>query len=284
MRRNLWSIVLAAGAGRRLAGVTNGVPKQFWRLDGGPSLLDRTMERMSGLTPRNRSVIIVDRSHHPYVSGDPALAEALVLHQPLDRGTATGVLMALMSVWIRDPDSLVIVTPSDHGVIDQAQFRRGVLHATRRALRGDDVILFGVEPTRAVDDYGWIVPTRRGTHLRAVETFVEKPPPALAERLLSSGGVWNTMVVVSRASALRALFRARLPELVDVFDAAAALPRATREAFLADVYPHLPCKDFSRDVLEGAPSLLVYTWRHSLGWSDLGTPERLRRWLAPGAA
>lgn len=284
MRRNLWSIVLAAGAGRRLASVTSGVPKQFWRPDGGQSLLDSTMQRMSGVAPSSRTVIIVDKSHQPYLTGGPTIIEALVLHQPMDRGTATGVLMALMSVYVRDPESIVILTPSDHGVLDDAQFRRGVLHATRRALRGNDVILFGVEPTRAVDDYGWIVPARRGNRLRPVETFIEKPPPAVAQRLLSRGGVWNTMVVVSRASALRALFRSRLPELVDVFDAAVALPTAAREGFLDDVYPHLPCKDFSRDLLEGAPSLQVYTWRNSLGWSDLGTPERLRRWLTPGAA
>jgi choline kinase len=30
-----WTVVLAAGAGRRLAEVTGGVPKQFWRAAGG---------------------------------------------------------------------------------------------------------------------------------------------------------------------------------------------------------------------------------------------------------
>jgi mannose-1-phosphate guanylyltransferase len=284
MPRSLWSIVLAAGAGRRLASVTNGVPKQFWRFNGGVSLLDITMQRMSGVAPLSRTVVIVDASHQQYLATSQTVADSLVLHQPMDRGTATGVLMALMAVIERDRDGIVVLTPSDHGVLDEAQFRQGVLHATQRALRGDDVILFGVEPTRAVDDYGWIVPAQRGSRLRPVDTFVEKPSPAVAEHLLSRGGIWNTMVVVSRASALRALFRARMPDLVDVFDAALALPPAARAGFLAEVYPHLPSRDFSRDVLEGAPSLQVYTWRHSLGWSDLGTPERLRRWLSPGAA
>jgi len=51
-----------------------------------------------------------------------------------------------------------------------------------------------------------------------VGRFIEKPPLEVAEHLRTLGAVWNTMVVVSRASALRALFEWRLPKLVQVFD------------------------------------------------------------------
>ena len=40
MTASPWVIVLAAGAGRRLANVTGGVPKQYWPYDGQHSLLD----------------------------------------------------------------------------------------------------------------------------------------------------------------------------------------------------------------------------------------------------
>jgi choline kinase len=38
MVKNAWTIILAAGAGRRLSSVTGGVPKQFWRMPGCRSL------------------------------------------------------------------------------------------------------------------------------------------------------------------------------------------------------------------------------------------------------
>ena len=42
MSNQLWTVILAAGAGRRLSAVTGGVPKQFWRGLNGPSLLTQT--------------------------------------------------------------------------------------------------------------------------------------------------------------------------------------------------------------------------------------------------
>jgi hypothetical protein len=45
--------------------------------------------------------------------------------------------------------------------------------------------------------------------------------------------------------------------------------------------------DFSRDILARARGLAVSLWPASLGWADLGTPDRLRDWWddpAPPAA
>jgi hypothetical protein len=57
----------------------------------------------------------------------------------------------------------------------------------------------------------------------------------MAERLFASGSVWNTMVVVARASAVRALYVEILPELSSVFDAVLQLPPAERATFLSAV-------------------------------------------------
>ena len=48
----VWTVVLAAGAGTRLATVTQGTPKQFWRLDSQPTLLEHTLNRLSAMAPR----------------------------------------------------------------------------------------------------------------------------------------------------------------------------------------------------------------------------------------
>jgi len=282
---SLWSIVLAAGSGRRLAGLTGGVPKQFWRPDGGASLLDATLARLAPLCGPERTVVVVDLSHRQHVLSLSPSRAGVVLFQPSDRGTATGILLALMPVLDADPDAVVLLTPSDHGVRNDGRFRRGVLEAALRVRRHDDVVLFGAEPTQANADYGWIVPgsRRRLTGLRSVRQFVEKPASSEAERLLASGGVWNTMVVVARASTLRRLFVAHLSELAQVFDTARHMTPPERDDFFNRVYPSLGSWDFSRDVLTPARDLLVYTWPRTIGWSDLGTPERLNGWLRQSA-
>jgi hypothetical protein len=64
-----------------------------------------------------------------------------------------------------------------------------------------------------------------------------------------------------------------------VFAEALLLPSGERDAFLSLQYPVLPALDFSRHLMTQARGLETYAWPESIGWSDLGTPERLRRWL-----
>jgi mannose-1-phosphate guanylyltransferase len=263
--------------------VTGGIPKQFWRGTGGSSLLEQTVERFSPLAPPSRTVVVIDAGHRDYVPATcgPESVGTTVC-QPEDRGTAVGVLLALTPVFDSGDDAVVAITPSDHGVIDDGRFRRGLVEAVRYARAHSAIVLFGAQPAVAREDYGWITPgpPRSSRSFRSVVSFVEKPSPAYAARLLTSGAVWNTMVLVARARVIRDLYAELLPELAEVFEAAMRLTAAERETFLKSVYPHLPAFDFSRDVLTPARDLSTYVWPASVGWSDLGTPERLHQWQA----
>jgi mannose-1-phosphate guanylyltransferase len=285
----LWTIVLAAGAGRRLNSVTGGVPKQFWSADGGPSFLEQTVDRVAGLIPASRTVTVVDRTHREFVN---ALAEVprlgQIVYQPCDRGTAAGVLLGLATVVAAAPDAIVVITPSDHGEARPETFADGVRRAVARVESGrNEIVLFGVTPSTALADYGWITPAARGAAalqsddagaLLPVAAFIEKPPVDEAARLMASGALWNTMVLAARASALMDLYRRHLPALTGVFLEALRRPAADRAAFLAERYAQLPSADFSRDLLMRAHGLAVFVWPADIGWSDLGTPDRLAAW------
>ena len=291
MNNDLWSVVLAAGNGRRLAGVTRGTPKQFWRADGRPSLLEDTVARLAPLAPPERTTVVVDRTHRCHLpgAGRPWPAER-ILFQPKDRGTAVGVLLALSAVPDSSMDAIVLLTPSDHGVADSSRFRAGVHDAVSAVQSGKvDVVLFGVEPSEPVTDYGWIAPGQRyrwanDRPLRPVIAFIEKPNPDIARRLFAARALWNTMVVVARASALLRLYRTHLPHWADAFATHRRLSSHRRQPFLSEQYANLPSADFSRDLLMPARGLAVYSWGDSIGWSDLGTPDRLQRWLAGAPA
>ena len=286
MGNDLWGAVLAAGSGRRLASVTRGTPKQFWRADGRPSLLEDTFARLAPLAPPNRTTVVVDHSHRCFV--EPVArswSSDWVLYQPEDRGTAVGALLALSPLFESSMDAVVLLTPSDHGIADSASFRAAVHDAAAVVRAGQvDIVLFGVESASPVTDYGWIVPGQRycwarTQPLRPVMAFVEKPNLHLARRLFAARALWNTMVIVARAGALLRLYETHLPHWAEVFAIHQQLPNHQRQAFLAEQYATLPSADFSRDLLTPAPGLAVYSWRQSIGWSDLGTPDRLQRWL-----
>jgi mannose-1-phosphate guanylyltransferase len=188
-----------------------------------------------------------------------------------------------MPVLAADPDGVVVMTPSDHGVRDAAAFRAGIREAIQHVQFPGGTVLFGVRPSAPRPDYGWITldGIGRGASIQRVASFVEKPDIDTAADLLMSGAIWNTMVVVARAQELLGLCRAHVPEVTSIFDHALALPRRERHAFISDQYPRLAAADFSRDVLAPSRELFAYTWPASMGWSDLGTPERLEEWLQP---
>jgi mannose-1-phosphate guanylyltransferase len=102
----------------------------------------------------------------------------------------------------------------------------------------------------------------------------------MAARLFASGALWNTMVLVTRAGTLADRFRRHLPDLSNVFDIASQLPAAERDAFLDRAYAALPRYDFSRDLLAAVDGLSLVVWPNAMGWSDLGTPDRLAEWQA----
>jgi mannose-1-phosphate guanylyltransferase len=278
---HLWTVILAAGSGRRLSAFTGGVPKQFWRGLHGTSLLRQTIDRFLPLAPASRTVVIVDAGHLDHLAGaDVPDGLPVLVVQPEDRGTAAGVFLALTPVLESTPDAVVVITPSDHGVRDDSGFRRGVLEAARQVREGAEIVLFGVEPATAQRDYGWISLSRTLTAsgFCPVESFVEKPTDDVAAQLFGAGAVWNTMVMVARAAAIRDLYVKLLPRLAGVFADALHLPAPERDAFLASAYPTLPTYDFSRDLVARSKQMTAYVWPASLGWSDLGTPERLDEW------
>jgi mannose-1-phosphate guanylyltransferase len=280
MKQNVWPIVLAAGAGTRLLDITGGTPKQFWRPAGCPTLLDLTLARLAPLAPAERTVIVLDEAHRKYANR-VQLNDARVVFQPQARGTAAGVLIGLLPILTADPHSLVLITPADHGVKRPEVFRAHVREGLAHVERHDSVVVFGVVPQAAHTDHGWIAldgaAARHG--VRPVVTFVEKPDRESAERLFASGGLLSTMMIGAQARTLFHLCCELLPELTPCFISALTLPIESREALIRSSYPRLPVHDFSRDVLARAAGLSVCGLPASVGWSDLGTPERVGKWL-----
>ncbi len=275
-RGRTWAVVLAGGSGTRLATLTTDadgreVPKQYWSLAGGRSLLGEALERAACLAPPERTVVVVAAEHREHWRRELAAhPRENVLVQPRNRGTATGLLLPLLTILRRDPGAVVAVLPSDHFVAREEVLACSLDAALARAARGD-VVLLGIEPDAPETQYGWILPRTPGTTSR-VRAFVEKPHAALALELLERGAVWNSFLMAACATTLVERVRRRRSELVS------ALAHALRDpnpAVLSALYAELPSTDFSRDVLQGDEQGLLLRRVPRCGWTDLGTPERV---------
>jgi len=273
-RFNTWALVLAGGNGSRLQRLTrNGqgvvVPKQFCSLDGGASLVHEALQRAAAVAPLRQVCAVVAEQHRQWwtqIVGH--VPEDNLIVQPLNRGTAHGILLPLLRIAERDPDATVVLLPADHYVRDEkimaTSLRRAAeLAASDRA----SIYLLGVEPDEPDTELGYILPVSRSpVQAVAVLRFIEKPSEIRARVLLDQGALWNAFIIAASARALLGLFEGK-------HAATMAAMRGCDATSIETVYQGLGSVDFSRDILQGKESLLKVLTVPHCGWTDLGTPK-----------
>jgi mannose-1-phosphate guanylyltransferase len=279
----VWAIILAGGDGTRLQGISRDesgrpAPKQYCSFGTGRSLLAHSLARARRVAAHDRILTVVADHHREWwmsAFADERLSEFVV--QPRNRGTAAGILLPVWRIAHCDPGATVVVLPSDHFVEDEdlftASIRRAVGHVKHHP---EDLVLLGVSPESAASDYGWIVPDRFDrASPRRVAHFVEKPRPHMAARLMVEGGLWNSFVLASRASALLGIYRQTQRGMWDLFSRHMGDPEPGQ---LKELYAEMPPADFSRDILQAIPERLRVVSTPACGWTDLGSPSRLQSW------
>jgi len=286
--RTPWAVVLAGGEGLRLRPLVRKVtgddrPKQYVKLLGPRSLLRQTLDRVALGVSAERTVVVTVRRHAGYIAEEFSGADQppYVLMQPLDRGTAAGVLYPAHWIAWRNPEATVAIFPSDHFILGEATFMAHVQEVARALDRHPDrVVLLGAQPTAPEDEYGWIEPGAplegpAGT-VFSVREFWEKPAAAQVQACLAAGCLWNTAVVVAKVATLVQLGAEALPEMtgrlarIEPFVDSEEEPAAVHQA-----YALMERASFSRRVLEPHPESLGVSRLPRLTWCDLGSPRRV---------
>jgi mannose-1-phosphate guanylyltransferase len=227
-------------------------------------------------------VVVVAEQHRGFWARELTdVPPANIVVQPRNRGTAAGVLLPLLSIYLRrDPMARFLVLPSDHYVADEAELKGALVDAIRNTQPDDRrVLLLGMTPSGFDPEYGWMLPALAdGRGPRAICRFVEKPDRETAEDLMRRGALLNAFIFVAPAKALLLLFERTHPRMLGM------LSRCVREgmerARLERLYEALPTADFSRDVLQPSTRWLSVTAVPDCGWSDLGTPARIQLYLS----
>lgn len=296
----LWALILAGGDGVRLRALTqriagDGRPKQFCPLIADETLLDLTRRRVELVVRPDRQVIVVTREHAPYFT-DLArdLLPGRLVVQPLNQGTAAGIVYPLLRTMELAGDVPVAIFPCDHEVREDRAFAGYVERAAAvvRALPGH-VVLLGMEAESPETEYGWIEPGARplaldGLPVFPIRRFVEKPGPPQAEALHARRCLWNSFVMVGRAGDFLDLVQEALPDLMAAFGPLRRALGTAEEARVAErVYADLWALSFSSHVLSRVPERLLAVRVKDVGWSDLGSPRRVaaalrrRGWRPP---
>jgi mannose-1-phosphate guanylyltransferase len=292
------AIVLAGGAGLRMEPFVhqlrgNSLPKQYVNIIGTRSMLQHAFARAEKLIPQERIFTVVSRNHLRYADARRQLSDrpkGTVVIQPENRDTGAGILLPLMHLYKRYPDSTVALFPSDHFIVEEDLFATYVELAFLVAEANPSmIVLLGVEPDRREPEYGYILPDGKieelGTlGLRNVQMFVEKPDPTLAGELIAKGGLWNTMVMVFKSATLLELVRRLAPELYATFERIfSAIGRTDERRVVTETYRRMEPVNFSGAVLEALallrPLCLSALPVAGVFWSDWDTEHRIFRSL-----
>jgi mannose-1-phosphate guanylyltransferase len=233
-----------------------------------------------GISPA-RTLFVVTRTDARFYA--PLLADVWsrqLVVQPDSRGTAPAILYALLRLATVGHTDPVAFFPSDHLVSDDETCMSHVGAAIDATFaQPERLVLLGVTPGSATEDYGWIEPgppiVERGHpwpgRLCRVRRFWAQPEPEQAQDLRARGALRNSRVMVGRVDALIRLIKAAVPELYQAFLAVRSALGTAREAGLVrELYARLPATDFSRRVLESPHATLAVLPVRGVGWLGKG--------------
>jgi mannose-1-phosphate guanylyltransferase len=285
----VWSIVLggAHGAGRRPPIHSPDAPERAD--DSQRSLLRRTLDRVRlAIAPQRTVVVTVKNQAGHLAEGLDGVPVRRVLVQPEDKGTAASILLPAHWIHWEDPDAIVTVFPSDRFVGDEPRLVKHVSDVVEvvRAQPGR-LVLVGAPPTEPEPDYGWIEPgeivswSPAGDPISRVQQFWENPSALAARACLEKGWLWNTSVLVARASLLLELGRQFLAQLNERLSLIFPFKDTELESWaLRQAYGLSQKMNFSRAVLEPCPSCLTVSRLPTLDEKDLEKRDAGTRSLA----
>lgn len=112
--KNDWVIVASVAEGDRTRAYLDGKQGTFAAAE--RSALARAVAEARSLTTVDRIMPVVLDEHRPWWRALlAAVPEENIVVEPFDRGTATGILLAVVRILKRDPQAVITILPADPG-------------------------------------------------------------------------------------------------------------------------------------------------------------------------
>ena len=202
------NIILCGGSGTRLWPLSRKLlPKQFLKLFNDKSLFQLTIERNKKVTTSN---IVVSNEEQYFIALDQVeeIGEsAKFLLESVAKNTAPAIALACMEL---DSEDIVLVTPSDHLIKNEEEYKK-VVNKAKELAQENYLVTFGIKPTEANTGYGYIEANGYD-----VVKFHEKPDLKTAKEYLKKGNYyWNSGMFCFKAGVFLEELKKYAPNIVE---------------------------------------------------------------------
>jgi mannose-1-phosphate guanylyltransferase len=236
-----------------------------------------TVERFGKLISPENIWVVTNRKYADIVAKQlPDMPNSNILCEPCRRNTAPCIAYISWRIKSKDPKANIVVTPSDHIVMDVAEFQRVIGECMKFTCDTDAIVTLGMKPNRPETGYGYIQANLSANSLRnkevfRVDTFREKPDLETAKKYIKqSNFFWNAGIFIWNVNTIVNAFRMYQPSMARLFES--MMPYYGTEQEQAVVDERFPeCESISVDyaIMEKAEEIFVCP--ADFGWSDLGT-------------
>ena len=276
MSINHFAIIMAGGIGSRFWPTsTPEFPKQFHDMTGeGISLLQSTFSRLENFIPATHIFIVTQTRYKEIIKdqlGDKLISDHLIC-EPERRNTAPCILVASLKIKKINPKAKIVISPSDHIILDEKIFQEDV-ELAMEAADEKNLITFGIQPDFPATGFGYLaidkVPNK--SRLKTVIEFIEKPNLPTAQKFIDTKNYfWNSGIFVWSATAVLNGFKEHAPLLYELFNKGFDhLNTETEEFFVSQNYPLAENISIDYALMEKSKHIFLIPVRFD--WNDLGS-------------
>jgi len=275
----LYAVIMAGGVGSRFwPRSKKKMPKQLLKIIGEHTMIQATVNRLSGLIEKENIYIITNQVQRQEVINQLSeIPEENIIEEPFGRNTAACIGLASVIIKAKDPEAITIVLPADHIIKDEEKFKQVLLNAAKYANESKGLVTIGITPTRPETGYGYIQinDTQVAENIFPVYTFAEKPNYATALRFVESGDfLWNSGMFIWRADVILDEIKNLMPDLYEGLEAIEkSLTSPNFKEELKTVYAQLKKISIDYGIME--KSSKVFLTKGSFIWSDVGSWEEV---------
>jgi mannose-1-phosphate guanylyltransferase len=280
-----YCLIMAGGSGTRFWPRSRvAKPKQYLSLFGDQSLIQESVQRFANFIPEDCIYVVSAKSQKEVLESQTTnLPKQNMIYEPVGKNTLPAIGLAALFIAEKDPNGIMIVSPSDHLIQNDDLFKQTIESAVLIADKKDGIVTIGITPKFPATGYGYVqtageIQIGQAIKSFAVNQFVEKPNVEVATGYLKDGGFfWNSGIFIFKVSVFLESVQKYAPELyADLMRIKEHIGADTYEEAVDRIYNEVKSISIDYGILEKASN--VFLVQGDFVWNDLGSWEEVYKY------